>query len=65
MRKNDSGDQAMIEMGEARVLFTTWQVTKQKVMTPERIKYLEKRIGPGSSERIKRLMQKLRDGEIE
>jgi hypothetical protein len=55
----------MIELGEARVLFTTWKVTKQKVLTPVRVEWLERRYGSGSVERIKGYMAKLKSGELE
>ena len=55
----------MIELGEARVLFCTWQVTKEKVLTPVRVEWLERRYGSGSVERIKGYMKKLQTGELE
>ena len=55
----------MIELGEARVLFTTWQVTKEKVLTPVRVEWLERRYGSGSVERIKGYMKQLQSGELE
>ena len=55
----------MIELGEARVLFCTWQVTKKKVLTPVRIEWLERRYGSGSVERIVGYMVKLQSGELE
>jgi hypothetical protein len=63
-RSND-GDRYQIELGEARLLYGTWQATKQSVLTKERIEYLEKRLGYGSSQRIRQLMHKLRTGELE
>jgi len=63
-RSND-GDRYQIELGEARLLYSTWQATKQSVLTKERIEYLEKRLGYGSSQRIRQLMHKLRTGELE
>jgi hypothetical protein len=55
----------MIELGEARVLFRTWESTKQKVLTPVRIEWLERRYGSGSVERIREFMKKLQSGELE
>lgn len=55
----------MIELGEARVLLCTYQVTKKSVLTRERIEWLEKRYGIGSVERIRSYMKKLQDGELE
>jgi hypothetical protein len=62
---SDEGDRYMIELGEARVLFCTYQVTKQKVLTKDRMEWLEKRYGTGAVARIRDLMKKLQDGELE
>lgn len=63
--ESNQSDRYMIELGEARVLFTTWQVTKQKVLTPVRVEWLERRYGSGSVERIRDYMKKLQSGELE
>jgi hypothetical protein len=60
-----TSDKYILELGEARVLLCTYQVTKQKVLTDVRIKYLEKLYGPGSVARIRGYMKKLQDGELE
>lgn len=54
----------MIELGEARVLYCTYVMTKQRVLTKDRMEYLEKRFGTGSVMRIRELMKKLQDGEL-
>lgn len=64
-RKTPDGDRYQIELGEARVLFCTYQVTKQKVLTQVRMEWLEKKYGRGSVERIRGYMKKLQDGELE
>jgi hypothetical protein len=63
--QSNQSDRYMIELGEARVLFTTWQVTKEKVLTPVRVEWLERRYGSGSVERIKGYMKQLQSGELE
>lgn len=55
----------MIELGEARVLFCTYVMTKKKVLTRKRMEWLEKRYGTGSVMRIREYMKKLQDGELE
>ena len=45
-------DRVQLEQAEARVLFTTWQVTKQKVLTPERRKRIARLYGHDAIERI-------------
>jgi hypothetical protein len=62
---SNQGDRYMIELGEARVLYRTYESTGQKVLTPVRIKWLEKTYGNGAAERIKNLMIKLSTGELE
>jgi hypothetical protein len=62
---SDEGDRYMIELGEARVLLCTYQVTKQKVLTKERIEWLEKRYGMGAVVRIRKYMALLQSGELE
>jgi hypothetical protein len=59
------GDRYVIELGEARILYRTYESTKQKVLTPVRIKWLEKTYCFGAAERIKNLMMKLSTGELE
>lgn len=61
----DAGDRYMIELGEARVLFRTWESTGQKVLTQVRMEWLERRYGTGSVARIRGYMQKLQSGELE
>jgi hypothetical protein len=63
--QSNQSDRYIIELGEARVLFTTWQVTKEKVLTPVRVEWLERRYGSGSVERIREFMKKLQTGELE
>jgi len=62
---SNDGDRYRIELGEARLLFSTYQTTKQKVLTPVRIKWLDKKFGFGAAERIKALMVKLSNGELD
>jgi hypothetical protein len=61
---SDEGDRYMIELGEARVLLCTYVMTKQKVLTKERMEWLERKYGMGSVMRIRGYMKKLQDGEL-
>jgi hypothetical protein len=61
----DAGDRYMIELGEARVLYRTYQSTGQKVLTQVRMEWLERRYGTGAVVRIRGYMQKLQSGELE
>lgn len=62
---SNEGDRYMIELGEARVLYRTYESTGQKVLTPVRIEWLERKYGTGSVARIRSYMQKLAKGELE
>lgn len=58
-------DRTQLEIAEARVLYCTWEVTKQKVLTPERMKWLTKKYGYGAVERIRAYMGMFRTGELQ
>jgi len=58
-------DRQQLEMSEARVLFATWKHLNQKVMTRERIEYLEKRYGRGSVNRIIDYMKEMQNGNLD
>ena len=62
---SNPGDRYQIELGEARVLYRTYESTGQKVLTPVRMEWLERVYGRGSVERIRDLMKKLQSGELE
>jgi plasmid replication initiation protein len=62
---SNQGDRYIIELGEARVLYRTYESTGQKVLTPVRMEWLEKRYGTGAVARIRELMKKLQSGELE
>ena len=62
---SNAGDRYIIELGEARVLYRTYDSTGQKVLTPVRMEWLERVYGRGSVERIRDLMKKLQSGDLE
>lgn len=62
---SDVGDRKQLEMGEARMLYRTWETTQQKVLTKERMEYLERRYGLGVVARVRNYMDMMRKGEIE
>jgi len=62
---SNQGDRYMIELGEARILFRTYEATGQRVLTPVRIEWLERKYGTGSVARIRGYMKKLQSGELE
>ena len=64
-KPSSNGDRYIIELGEARLLYRTYESTKQKVLTPVRMEWLERVYGRGSVERIRSYMVKLQKGELE
>ncbi|UOF80825.1 hypothetical protein [Caudoviricetes sp.] len=57
-------DRRQLEESEARMLFRTWQATKNKVLTADRMEFLEKRYGRGSVERIRQMMVDMKEGRL-
>ena len=55
----------MIELGEARELYRTYETLKKSVLTAERIEYLERRYGRGCVDRIRAFMQQMKEGKLE
>ncbi len=62
---SNQGDRYQIELGEARLLYGTYLTTKKRVLTKERMEWLEKTYGTGAVQRIKGYMLKLQNGELE
>lgn len=56
-------DRHQLEEGEARVLYCTWKVTGNKVMTAKRIKWLNGTYGSGAAARIQKYMMEIHKGE--
>ena len=61
---SDPSDRVQLEQGEARVLFATWKATNKRVLTQDRMEYLEKRYGTGCVARIRQYMDKMKNGEM-
>ena len=57
-------DRKVLEEAEARVLYFTWQVTQDKVLTDERKQFIRKTYGPGALERIQAIMLAMHRGEL-
>lgn len=58
-------DRGQLELGEARVLYCTWKVTQQKVMTENRLKWIKRMYGPEAINRIQKYMMAMHKGELE
>jgi hypothetical protein len=62
---SNESDRVQIEQGEARILYRTWETTQQRVLTQVRMEWIEKTYGIGAVGRIRKYMDKLRNGELE
>ena len=62
---SDAGDRNQLERALARELYRTWESTKTRIFTRERIEFIERRYSKGSVERVKHYMNLMRDGEME
>lgn len=58
-------DRYILELAEARTLYTSYVLQQQSVLTDKRIKFLEKIYGKGSVERIREYMNQLKSGVLE
>ncbi len=62
---SDAGDRNQLERALARELYRTWESTKTRIFTRERIEFIERRYSKGSVERIKTYMNMIKNGELE
>ena len=62
---SNEGDRVRLEQSEARMLYRTWESTNQRVLTKERMEWIEKTYGIGAVGRIRGYMDKIKNGELE
>ena len=62
---SNPGDRAQLEIALARELFRTWETTKTRIFTRERIEFIERRYSKGSVDRVKTYMNMIKNGELE
>ena len=58
-------DREQLEEAEARVLYYTWVVTQDKVMTEERKAWINKTYGAGAANRIQAMMLAMYKADLE
>lgn len=46
------------------MLYGTWKVTQQKVMTDQRKAFINRMYGPGAADRIQKFMMAMHRGEL-
>ena len=61
---SDPSDRVQLEQGEARILYATFLATGKRVLTQERMEFLEKRFGTGCVARIRNYMTQIKNGEL-
>ena len=57
-------DKQQLEQAEARVLYITWRISQNKVMTDERKQWITKMYGPGAVNRIQQYMLAMHKGDM-
>jgi hypothetical protein len=62
---SNAGDRQQLEIALARELFRTWETTKTRIFTNERIELIERRYSKGSVERVRNYMNMIKNGELE
>ena len=62
---SDAGDRNQLERALARELYRTWESTKTRIFTRDRIEVIERRYSKGSVERVRHYMNLMKDGEME
>lgn len=58
-------DRKLLEESEARVLYFTWKVTQDKVMTEERKAWITKTYGAGAVNRIQAMMLEMYKADLD
>jgi len=62
---SSAGDRQQLEIALARELYRTWETTKTRIFTKERIELIERRYSVGSVERVRNYMNMIKNGELE
>jgi hypothetical protein len=62
---SNAGDRVQLEIALARELYRTWETTKTRIFTKERIELIERRYSKGSVERVRDYMNMIKNGELE
>ena len=62
---SNAGDRVQLEIALARELYSTWETTKTRIFTRERIEFIERRYSTGSVDRVRTYMNMIKNGELE
>jgi hypothetical protein len=64
-KPSNTGDRVQIEQGEARIIFRSWQTTKDNQFVRGMLERAEKMYGMGAKERIRSYLTQMKNGELE
>jgi hypothetical protein len=64
-KQSNTGDRVMIEQSEARIIFRSWQTTKDNRFVVGMLERAEKMYGMGAKERIRSYLTQMKNGELE
>lgn len=64
-KQSNTGDRVQIEQGEARIIFRSWEVTKDNQFVRAMLERSEKLYGMGAKERIRAYLTQMKNGELE
>lgn len=63
-KQSNTGDRVQIEQGEARIIFRSWEVTKDNQFVRAMLERSEKLYGMGAKERIRSYLTQMKNGEL-
>jgi hypothetical protein len=64
-KQSNTGDRVQIEQGEARIIFRSWQTTKDNQFVVGMLERAEKIYGMGAKERIRSYLTQMKEGTLE
>jgi hypothetical protein len=64
-KQSNIGDRVQIEQSEARIIFRSWQTTKDNRFVVGMLERAEKMYGMGAKERIRSYLTQFKNGELE
>jgi hypothetical protein len=64
-KQSNTSDRVQIEKGEARIIFRSWQTTKDNQFVVGMLERAEKMYGMGAKERIRSYLTQMKEGTLE
>ena len=62
--KENPGDRVILEQAEARELYRTWEINKDRDFVRGRLERAERIYGTGARDRIREFMNRIKDGTL-